>query len=136
MYTVLWICYMIIVITIFVVCVNNLVRLIKSSNILFKRPMVERLHFNSCKVRGCVTHFYPEMQIHTYNTTIQVGDGTVGVTDNYDIYKVCKKYDKERVEADIDVCIYSNGTSKIIIKEIAGNKFNEEVVFDGKYPKQ
>lgn len=133
MYTVLWICYMVIVTSIFLLVLSNLIRLLKTTG---NMHMVEKLHFNSCKVRGCVSHFYPEMQLHTYNTSIQVGDGIIGVTDNYDIFKACKKYDKERVEADIDVCIYSNGTSKIIVKEIAGNKFNEEVVFDGKYPKQ
>lgn len=136
MIVVLWLCYMIIVITIFVASVNNLVRLIKSksSNILFKRHIVERLHFNSCKIRSCTSHFYPEMQLHTYVTTIQVGDHE-GTTDNYELFKACKKYDKEKIVADVDVCIYSNGTSKIIVKEICETKFNEEVIFDGKYSK-
>lgn len=131
---VLWLCYMIIVTTLFVVSVISLVKQIKSSSILFKRHMVERLHFNSCKIRSCTSHFYPEMQLHTYVTTIQVGDHE-GTTDNYELFKACKKYDKEKIVADVDVCIYSNGTSKIIVKEICETKFNEEVIFDGKYSK-
>lgn len=121
--------YVIVGLVIIVVVTVLLIAILKNS----KTHVVEVIRFDKCKVELCKTHYYPEIAEHSYTTALLISSklNLRCVSDNYDIYKACKRYVGQTVVCDINVSINSDGSSKIVINSVAEKTLKKAEVHYG-----
>lgn len=99
---------------------------------ILSKVTIDVIHFSKCEIKRCQLKYYVETGLHTYITTIRIGNNEC-TSSSFDVFKACKKYKDDTVVCDIDLNIMADGTSKIIIKSIGETVFDKEEILNGKY---